>query len=151
MKVQKHHWKYYWMGWEIKEEASYEAWDFFVLQLFFFLTLVLFLGSIFCSLISLDTMLTWVKTNLSRFFLFTENCFNNNFKAVVLNSSLCFRQTDFLLPTTSQVDLSTWFGFLEVFCYMIWRYRSACIRWGALQNEWPSVSFLCLFALRGKL
>lgn len=142
------------MEWEIKEEAGCEAWDFFVLQLFFFLTLVLFLGSIFCSLISLDIMLTWVKTNLSRFFLFTENCFNKNFKAVVLNSSLFFRQTDFLLPTTSQVDLSIWFGFLEVFCYMIWRYcvdHSACIRWGALQNEWPSVSFLCLFALQGKL
>lgn len=127
---------------------------FLCVQLFFFLTLALFLGSILYSLISLDLMLTRVKTNLSRFFLLTEYCFNMNFRAVVLNLALCFRQTDFFLPTTQSVDLSVWFGLLETFCYMIWRYCvdcSAYIRWDASQNEWPSVSFLCQFALQGKL
>ena len=143
-KAPKHHQKCYWREWEIKKEASYEAWDFFCTQLFLILTLASFLGSIFYSLISLDLMLTWVKPNLFRFFLLTEDCFNINFKAVVLHLDLCFGQTDFLLPTTQSVDLSIWSGLLEFFCYMIWRYcvdHSAYIRWGVLQNEWPFVSF----------
>lgn len=118
---------------------------FLCVQLFFFLTLALFLGSIFYSLISPDLMLFWVNPNLSRFFLLTEDCFNMNFKLVILNLALCFRQTDFPLPTSQSVDMSVWFGLLEAFCYMIWRYcvdRSADTRRGALQNEWPSVSFL---------
>lgn len=127
---------------------------FLYVQLFFFLTLALFLGSIFCSLIFPDLMLTCVKTNLSRFFLLTEDCFNVNFKAVVLNLALCFRQTDFPLPTTQSADLPICFGLLEVFCDVIWRYHMNCsayIRWGTLQNEWPSVSFLCQFTSQDKL
>lgn len=119
---------------------------FCVFNYFSFWHLFYFWEASFAHLLHL-ILLTWVKTNLSRFFFFTENYFNTNFKAMVLNPSLCFRQTDFLFPTTSQVDLSVWFGLLEVLCYMTWRYcvdRSVCIRLGALQNEWPSVSFLGL-------
>lgn len=34
-KAQNHHQKYYWMEWEIKEEARYEAWDFLVCAVIF--------------------------------------------------------------------------------------------------------------------
>lgn len=136
MKAQKHHSKYYWMEWEIKEEANYEAWEFFMHAITLLLTLAFFLERIFYALISLNLMLTWVKMSLPRFFLLTEDCFDVNFKDVVLKLTLCFRQTDFLLPTqwTCPSSLGIW----KFSVNMTWRHcvgHSTYIRWGALGSE----------------
>lgn len=142
-------------GWKekSKRKPALTPENFLCVQLFFFLTPALLLGSIFYSLISSDLMVTWAKPSLLLFFLVTEGCFNMYSMAVVC-TWLCVsvRQTSYTQPQS--LDLHTRFGHLQAFCCMIWRCCvncSTCWDSGALQNEWPPGSFLCQFALQGKL
>lgn len=88
-----------------------------LVQLFFFLTLALFLGSIFYSLFPPRFNADLSKTKAVQVFLaqLRTDCFKMNFKVVVPNFSLSFRQTNFFLSTAKSVDLSLWFGLLEDF------------------------------------
>lgn len=95
-------------GWKekSKRKPALTPENFLCVQLFFFLTPALLLGSIFYSLISSDLMLTWAKPSLLLFFLVTEGCFNMYSMAVVC-TWLCVsvRQTSYTQPQT--LDLHT--------------------------------------------
>lgn len=97
MKAQKHHQKYYWIEWENKEEASMKPDFFCVCRTIFLFVIGSISGKHLLLPISLDLILAWVKPNLSRFFLSTEDCFNMDFKVVVPNLAPCIRQTELSL------------------------------------------------------